>query len=135
MCKRRVNLFNKFLFLNEHRFAGKLLAEIAAVPDVTIFLVQNDYIAYLVQLLTNEKDAFMQEYLSVILAKLSRDPYGNADLANYCSNLEFLFEMMRSADPDIKRNSLEILHNLMQDLVGARKVLKTEVCSSRKLCD
>lgn len=76
----------------------------------------------------SEKDVFMQEYLSAILAKLSQDPYGNALLANHCRNVNFLFEGLQSPDPDVKKHTLEILHNLMQDPVAAREISKDEVC-------
>lgn len=99
-----------------------------AVPDVTSYLIESDRIEYFIKLLISEKDIFMQEYLSAILAKLSEDSYGDALLAKYCPNMNFLFEGLQSPDPDIKKHNLEILHNLMQDPVAARKISKSEVC-------
>lgn len=98
-----------------------------AVPDVTNCLIVSDRIEYFTKLLISEKDIFMQEYLSAILAKLSEDPYGDALLAKHCLNMDFLFEGLQSPDPDVKKHNLEILHNLMQDTVAARKILKTKV--------
>ncbi|EZA54728.1 Armadillo repeat-containing protein [Ooceraea biroi] len=127
-----LDVVSKVLPVIEHehlfirRFAAKLLAEMIAVPDVMINLIESDYVGHFAKLLTNEKDTFMQEYFSAILAKLSGDPYGTALLANHCPNVDFLFEMIQSSDPDVKRNNMEILHNLMQDLVGARNISKTK---------
>lgn len=98
------------------------------VPDMTSYLIESDYIGYFAKLLINEKDIFMQEYLSAILAKLSKDPYGNVLLANHCLNVDFLLEGSQSSDPDVKKHNLEILYNLMQDPAAAREILKSKVC-------
>ncbi|XP_077263046.1 armadillo repeat-containing protein 3-like isoform X2 [Temnothorax americanus] len=127
-----LGVVNNVLPIIEHedifvqRFAGKLLTELMAVPDMTSYLIEFDCIRHFAKLLMSEKDTFMQEYLSAMLAKLSEDPYGNALLANYCSNVKFLFEGLQSPDPDVKKHNLEILHNLMQDPVAARKISKSE---------
>ncbi|XP_032669530.1 armadillo repeat-containing protein 3-like [Odontomachus brunneus] len=68
----------------------------------------------------------MQEYFSAILVKLSKDPCGIALLVEYCSNMDFLFEKIQSSDPDVKKNNIEILYNIMQDPVGAYKILKSQ---------
>lgn len=112
----------------QYRFAGKLLTEMTAVPDIINDLIESNYIGHFAKLLMREEDIFMQEYLSAALAKLSEDPYGNALLANYCSNVSILFEGLQSPDPDIKKHNLEILHNLMHDLVAAREISRSEVC-------
>lgn len=98
-----------------------------AVPDVTSCLIESDSVGCFAKLLINEKDIFMQEYLSAVLAKLSEDPYGNALLANHCPSVDFLLEGLQSPDPDVKRHNLEILHNLMRDPVAAREISKSEV--------
>jgi hypothetical protein len=101
-----------------------------SLPDVISHLIESDYVPYFAKLLTSEEDIFMQEYFSAILAKLSKDPYGTALLAKHCPNVDFLFEMLQSADPDVRRNNVEILYNLMQDHLGAYNISKTKVrCS------
>ncbi|XP_077263048.1 armadillo repeat-containing protein 3-like isoform X3 [Temnothorax americanus] len=136
-----LGVVNNVLPIIEHedifvqRFAGKLLTELMAVPDMTSYLIEFDCIRHFAKLLMSEKDTFMQEYLSAMLAKLSEDPYGNALLANYCSNVKFLFEGLQSPDPDVKKHNLEILHNLMQDPVAARKISKSEVLHSYKIVE
>ncbi|KAH0945053.1 hypothetical protein HN011_002424 [Eciton burchellii] len=108
------------------RFATKLLVEMISLPDVISHLIESDYVPYFAKLLTSEEDIFMQEYFSAILAKLSKDPYGTALLAKHCPNVDFLFEMLQSADPDVRRNNVEILYNLMQDHLGAYNISKTK---------
>lgn len=99
-----------------------------AIPDVTTYFIESNYLLYLVELLTSEKDIFMQEYFSAILARISKNSYVAALLANHCLNMNFLFDGMQSSDPDVKKNNIEILYNLMQDPVAACKISKTEVC-------
>ncbi|XP_036143414.1 uncharacterized protein LOC105837002 [Monomorium pharaonis] len=125
-------VINNILPIIEHedtyirRFAGKLLTEVIAVPNVTSYFIESDYVEYLVKLLMTEKDIFMQEYLSAILAQLSKDPCGNVLLIKYCSSLNLFFEGLQSPDPDINKHNLEILQNLMQDPVGAREISRNE---------
>lgn len=95
---------------------------------MTSYFIESNYLLHFVELLTSEEDIFMQEYFSAILARLSRNPYASVLLAEHCLNMNFLFNGIHSLDPDIKKNNLEILHNLMQDPVAACKILKTEVC-------
>lgn len=99
-----------------------------AMPDVMSYFIESNYLLHFVELLTSEEDIFIQEYFSAILARLSKNPYASVLLAEHCLNMDFLFNGIQSLDPDIKKNNLEILHNLMQDPVAACKVLKTEVC-------
>ncbi|KMQ94440.1 armadillo repeat-containing protein 3-like protein [Lasius niger] len=127
-----LGIMNNVLPIIEHkdlftqRFAAKLLVEMIAVPDVTTYFIESNYLLHFVELLTIEKDIFMQEYFSAILVRLSRNPYAAALLANHCLNMNFLFDGMQSSDPDVKKNNIEILYNLMQDPVAAHKISKTE---------
>lgn len=112
------------------RFAAKFLVEMMIVPDMTTYFIESNYLLHFVNLLTSEEDIFMQEYFSTILARLSRNSFAAALLANLSLNMNFLFDGIQSSDPDVKKNNLEILNNLMQDPVAARTILKTEVCYS-----
>lgn len=114
----------------KYRFAAKLLVEIIIIPEVITYLIEYNYIQYFAKLLTTEEDIFMQEYFSVILANLSKDPCGTALLVEYCLNMDFLFEKLQSPDPDVKNNTIRILYNLMHDPAGAYKILKSQVCGS-----
>ncbi|XP_029673212.1 armadillo repeat-containing protein 3 [Formica exsecta] len=127
-----LGIMNNILPIIEHkdlftrRFAAKLLVEMMAMPDVTTYLIESNYLLRFAKLLTSEEDIFMQEYFSTILAKLSKNPYATALLANHCLNMNFLFDGIQSSDPDVKKNNIEILYNLIQDPVAARTILKTE---------
>lgn len=99
-----------------------------AIPEVTSYFIESNYLLHFMELLTSEGDIFMQEYFSAILARLSRNPYASVLLAEHCLNMNFLFDGIQSLDPDIKKNYMEILHNFMQDSLAACKILKTEVC-------
>ncbi|KAG5310845.1 ARMC3 protein, partial [Acromyrmex insinuator] len=126
-----LGIVNNVLPIIEHedifvrRFAGKLLTEMAVVPDVINDLIESNCIGHFTKLLMREEDIFMQEYLSAVLAKLSEDPYGNALLANHL-NASILFERFQSPDPDIKKHNLEILHNLMHDPIAAYEISKSK---------
>ncbi|KAL6424678.1 hypothetical protein ACFW04_009977 [Cataglyphis niger] len=127
-----LGIMNNILPIIEHedlfirRFAAKFLIEMMTVPDMTTYFIESNYLLYFVNLLTSEEDIFMQEYFSLILARLCRNPYATALLANLSLNINFLFDGIQSSDPDVKKNNLEILYNLMQDPVAARTILKTE---------
>ncbi|KAK2588513.1 hypothetical protein KPH14_001089 [Odynerus spinipes] len=106
------------------RFAAKLLAEMTIIPCVRDFLLKsNDYIPHFTKVLMNEQDIFMQEFSSLILVELSKDMYGAAQLLKNCPNMNFVYERIQSPDPDVKKNNIEIIYNLMQDLVGAQEVV------------
>ncbi|XP_050461481.1 armadillo repeat-containing protein 3 isoform X2 [Cataglyphis hispanica] len=127
-----LGIVNNILPILEHedlfvrRFAAKFLIEMMTVPDMTTYFIESNYLLHFVNLLTSEEDIFMQEYFSMILARLCRNPYDTALLANLSLNMNFLFDGIQSSDPDVKKNNLEILYNLMQDPVAARTILKTE---------
>ncbi|XP_076291892.1 armadillo repeat-containing protein 3 [Lasioglossum baleicum] len=109
------------------RFAAKLLAEMILIPNVRNFLVEsNYYICYFAKVLISDKDLFMQEFSSWILAEISADLFGLAQLLKMCPQLQFLFEKLQSPDPDVKRNNLQILYNLLQDPVGSKEVMETK---------
>nr|XP_033342609.1 armadillo repeat-containing protein 3-like [Megalopta genalis] len=109
------------------RFAAKLLAEMILIPNVRNFLLETTYyISYFANVLMSDKDVFMQEFSSWILAEISGDLFGAAQLLKVCPRLNFLFEKFQSPDPDVKRNNLQILLNLLQDPVGSNEVLQTK---------
>lgn len=99
-----------------------------AVPSVRDFLLESDYhMSYFTKVLINEQDLFMQEFSSLILAELSKDMYGTARLLEQCPNMNFLYERIQSTDPDVRKNNIEIIYNLIQDTIGVQKIINAEV--------
>ncbi|XP_026674557.1 armadillo repeat-containing protein 3 [Ceratina calcarata] len=109
------------------RFATKLLAEMVAIPNVRNFLLDSDYyIPHFTRVLINEEDLFMQEFSSLILSVISNDLYGAAQLLKQCSDMNFLYDRIQSPDPDVKKNALQIIYNLLQDPVATKKVIEAK---------
>lgn len=105
-----------------------------AIPNVRNFLLDSDhYIPHFTRVLINEKDLFMQEFSSLILSVISNDIYGAAHLLNQCSDMNFLYDRIQSPDPDVKKNTLQIIYNLLQDPVAANKVVEAKVLSETRL--
>ncbi|XP_033345659.1 armadillo repeat-containing protein 3 [Bombus vosnesenskii] len=109
------------------RFAAKLLAEMVAISNVRDFLLDADYyIPHFIKVLINEQDIFMHEFSSLILAEMTKDMFGAAQLLKQCQDMNFLFERLRSPDPDVKKNTMQIIYNLLQDPVGAKEIIETK---------
>ncbi|XP_076757269.1 armadillo repeat-containing protein 3 [Xylocopa sonorina] len=109
------------------RFAAKLLTEMVTIPNVRNFLLDSHYyIPHFAKILRNEKDSFMQEFSSSILAQVSNDISGAAQLLKECPDMNFLFERLQSPDPDVKNNTIQIVYNLLQDLSGAKEIIKAK---------
>ncbi|CAL7941681.1 unnamed protein product [Xylocopa violacea] len=109
------------------RFAAKLLTEMVAIPNVRNFLLDSHYyIPHFTKVLVNEEDTFMQEFSSSILAQMSNDIFGIAQLLKECPDMNFLFERLQSPDPDVKKNAIQIVYNLLQDLSGAKEIIEAK---------
>nr|XP_034193307.1 armadillo repeat-containing protein 3 isoform X1 [Osmia lignaria] len=109
------------------RFAAKLLAEMVTIPNVLHFLLDSDYyIPHFAKVLINDNDLFMQEFSSLILAEISKDMFGAAKILKQCQNMDFLFERIQSPDPDVKKNNIEIIYNLLEDPTGATAIINTK---------
>ncbi|KAF3429113.1 hypothetical protein E2986_01297 [Frieseomelitta varia] len=116
------------------RFALKLLAEMVAIPNVRDFLLDSDYyIPHFIKVLINETDTFMHEFSSLILAEITKDVYGTAQLLKHCPDMNFLHERLQSPDPDVKMNTMQIVHNLLQDPIGAEEIIETKVYQGEKI--
>ncbi|KAK1124878.1 hypothetical protein K0M31_006229 [Melipona bicolor] len=116
------------------RFALKLLAEMVAIPNVRDFLLDSDYyISHFTKVLINETDTFMHEFSSLILAQITKDVYGTTQLLKHCRDMNFLQERLRSPDPDVKKNTMQIVHNLLQDPIGVEEIIETKVYQSEKI--
>ena len=105
-----------------------------AIPNVRDFLLDSDYyIPHFTKVLINETDTFMHEFSSLILAEITKDVYGTAQLLKHCRDLNFLHERLKSPDPDVKMNTMQIVHNLLQDPIGAEEIIETKVYQGEKI--
>lgn len=99
-----------------------------AISNVRDFLLDADYyIPHFIKVLINERDIFMHEFSSLILAEMTKDMFGAAQLLKQCQDMNFLFERLQSPDPDVKKNTMQIIYNLLQDPVGAKEIIETKV--------
>lgn len=100
----------------------------SAVRNVQTHLLRDDtYIQHFTDSLANESEAFLQEFSSRILAELTSDPTGAAMLLDKFTDVSFFFTRLASPDPDIKKNCVEILANIMRDLHGSDVVASSKV--------
>ena len=101
----------------------------SAVPNVRTHLLRPDgtYIAYFTDAIVDEADVFVQEFASRIVAELTSDPAGSAMFIDKYPDVGFLFEKMEAEDPDVKRNCVEILDNLVKDFEGLNGVFYSKV--------
>ncbi|XP_046143813.1 armadillo repeat-containing protein 3 isoform X2 [Osmia bicornis bicornis] len=57
---------------------------------------------------------------------MSKDMFGAAKILKQCRNMDFLFERIQSPDPDVKKNNIEIIYNLLEDPTGATAIINTK---------
>lgn len=101
----------------------------SAVQNVQTHLLKtNTYILFFIEMLTKENDVFLQEYSSRILAELSSDFTGSAMFLEKYHDLSFLFDKLKSEDPDVKKNCVEIIFNLLRDFDGHKAITTSKVC-------
>lgn len=100
-----------------------------ALPKVRNYLLNSEcYVPHFTNVLQNDTDVFIHEFVTLILAEVSKDIYGVAQILKQCKNLDVLFEKIRSPDPDVKKNSIEIIHNFLRDPFAAQEIINTKVC-------
>ena len=75
----------------------------------------------------NESDLFLQECFSLILAELTKEFYGTSRFLKESFNLDYLFRLIQSPNPDVQKNSIEIISNLVKDLVGIQAIVTSKV--------
>lgn len=108
-------LFLFLIFLFEFRFTMKLLSQMATIFNVKSYLLESNlYVSRFCKLITEETDVFMQEFSTRLLAELTKDLFGVEQLAT-ALDINYLFELMKSTDPDVKKNSIEIIYNMLQN--------------------
>lgn len=100
----------------------------SAVRNVQVHLLRNDfYIVFFTEMLISEKDLFLQEFSSRILAELSSDLVGSAMFLEKYPDASFLYEKLKSTDADIMKNSVEIVDNLLRDIAGIEVIFNSKV--------
>nr|CAD7409672.1 unnamed protein product [Timema cristinae] len=97
------------------RFSLKILAQMCALKPAREKLLENlEHLPYFVQVLTKEDDHFMQEFSSLILAELTSHNIACARIVD-TNVLNILFDMITSKDPDIQKNSIQLMANMLRD--------------------
>lgn len=100
-----------------------------AIPNVRNFILESSeyYIPYFIKVVIQENDIFLHEFSLLILAEITKDIFGVAQLLKQSSDVDFLFEKLCSPDPDVNKNALQIIYNLLQDPLGTEKIIETKV--------
>uniref|UniRef100_A0A3P8UDS6 Armadillo repeat containing 3 n=1 Tax=Amphiprion percula TaxID=161767 RepID=A0A3P8UDS6_AMPPE len=95
---------------------GTLLthSDVIFVSDVKGTLQELDAIPSMIEKLSVEEDTAVQEFATLCLASLSTDFICKAQIFDNKGLLP-LIQLLSSPDPDVMKNSLEIIFNLVQD--------------------
>ncbi|XP_039610144.1 armadillo repeat-containing protein 3-like [Polypterus senegalus] len=96
------------------RSAVMVLGVISAQNDVKKYLRKMNVIPSVIELLEPEEDVVIHEFASLCLSFLSSEPAVKVQILNE-DGLEPLIALLSSPDPDVKKNSLETIYNLVQD--------------------
>ncbi|CAH0695525.1 unnamed protein product [Spodoptera exigua] len=113
------------LELNIRRFALKALAQLCQLPRGPEQVLKDPQnLRKIASLLVKFEDVFVLEFASLVLAELTTEPLGCEQLlsANILSTL--FARMKNSLDPDVQKNCLQTLSNLLEDPICAAEVTK-----------
>ncbi|XP_039759536.1 uncharacterized protein LOC120633393 [Pararge aegeria] len=113
--------------LNIKRFALKALAQLCQLPrgpEQVLAYPQN--LRTVAFILGKIEDVFVLEFASLVLSELTREPLGCEQLvsANILNSL--CSRMKNSLDPDVQKNCLQTLSNLLEDPICASEVTKNQ---------
>ncbi|XP_028036231.1 armadillo repeat-containing protein 3 [Bombyx mandarina] len=113
--------------LNIRRFALKALAQLCQLPQVPEqVLADSANLRKIAFMLVKVEDVFVLEFASLVLSELTREPLGCEQLVS-ANILSTLFSRMKnSLDPDVQKNCLQTLSNLLDDPVCASEVTKNQ---------
>ncbi|XP_075977018.1 armadillo repeat-containing protein 3-like [Anticarsia gemmatalis] len=105
------------------RVSLKVLAQLCQLPGGPEQALEDpEYLRKIALLLVKDEDVFVLEFASLVLAQLTKIPLG-CMLFTKVNILGTLLTRMRdSLDPDVQRNCLQILSNLLDDPVCVLKV-------------
>ncbi|XP_069678668.1 armadillo repeat-containing protein 3 isoform X4 [Periplaneta americana] len=108
------------------RFSTKLLAEMCSIQAVRMSLTADDSVVpFFIEMLSTESDTKMQEFCAGILAELTREHYACVKMMQ-SPVVGLLLTRITSVDPDIQKNSLQIISNILQDPVCAESFSQSE---------
>ncbi|CAG4953951.1 unnamed protein product [Colias eurytheme] len=113
--------------LNIKRFALKALAQLCQLPKGPEQVLANPQnLRKIAFMLVKIEDVFVLEFASLVLSELTREPLGCEQLvsANILNSL--CGRMKNSLDPDVQKNCLQTLSNLLEDPVCASEVTKNQ---------
>ncbi|XP_063616275.1 armadillo repeat-containing protein 3-like [Cydia splendana] len=113
--------------LHVRRFALKALAQLCQLPRGREQVLEDPQnVKKIAHMLVKIEDVFVLEFASLVLSELTREPLGCKQLlsANILSSL--FSRMKNSLDPDVQKNCLQTLSNLLDDPVCASEVVKSK---------
>ncbi|CAH2102102.1 unnamed protein product [Euphydryas editha] len=113
--------------LNIKRFALKALAQLCQLPQGPEQVLDNPQnLRKIAFMLAKMEDVFVLEFASLVLSELTREPLGCEQLvsANILNSL--CSRMKNSLDPDVQKNCLQTLSNLLEDPICASEVTKNQ---------
>ncbi|XP_060804939.1 uncharacterized protein LOC106140523 [Amyelois transitella] len=113
--------------LNIKRFALKALAQLCQLPEGRSQVLSDPAnLKKIAFMLVKIEDVFVLEFASLVLSELTREQNGCVQLvaANILSSL--FSRMKNSLDPDVQKNCLQTLSNLLDDPVCAQEVTKNQ---------
>uniref|UniRef100_A0A8C6LNI9 Armadillo repeat containing 3 n=1 Tax=Nothobranchius furzeri TaxID=105023 RepID=A0A8C6LNI9_NOTFU len=97
------------------------LGIMATNGDVSSVLKKLNIIPSVIEKLTLDEDTVIHEYATLCLTTLSVDFVGKAQIFEN-NGLPPLIVLLSSSDPDVKKNSLQVIFNLVQDYKSRQAV-------------
>ncbi|XP_023557751.1 armadillo repeat-containing protein 3 [Octodon degus] len=96
------------------RNATMIFGILTSNNDVKKLLRKLDVMNSVIAQLTPEEEVVIHEFASLCLANMSVEYTGKVQILEH-GGLEPLIRLLRSPDPDVKKNSIESIYNLAQD--------------------
>ncbi|XP_023564487.1 armadillo repeat-containing protein 3-like [Octodon degus] len=96
------------------RNATMILGILTSNNDVRKLLRKLDVMSSVIARLNPEEEVVIHEFASLCLANMSVEFTGKVQVFEH-GGLEPLIRLLRSPDPDVKKNSIESIYNLAQD--------------------
>ncbi|XP_067010332.2 armadillo repeat-containing protein 3 [Anabrus simplex] len=106
------------------RFSAKLLGVLCALEVTKELLLQDDrIISHFVNVFVKESDIIMQEFSSLIIAELTVMHLA-CEFVSKTHIFDVLFSRILSYDPDVQKNTAQIIMNLLNDSETSEQLLK-----------